>query len=44
MNIDNFIQRGILVKQVTSPKEISDLFAIVQRDIQDAKVEHVSLD
>jgi len=44
MSLDNFISRGILVKQESSEQEINDLFKIVERDILDSKASEVSYD
>lgn len=44
MSIDNFLKRGILVKQPSSKKEIKELLKIVERDINDSKASEVSYD
>ncbi len=44
MSIDNFIKKGILVKQESSKKEIEELFKIVDRDLGDSKAPGISYD
>ncbi len=44
MSIDNFLKRGILVKQASSKEEIEELLKIVERDIKDSKASEVSYD
>lgn len=44
MSIDNFLKRGILVKQVSSKEEIEELLKIVERDIKDSNASEVSYD
>jgi len=44
MSIDNFLKRGILVKQPSSKEEIEELLKIVERDINDSKASEVSYD
>lgn len=44
MSIDNFLKRGILVKQASSKEGIDELLKIVERDIKDSKASEVSYD
>lgn len=44
MILDNFLQRGVLVIQDSSPEEILELLKIVERDLLDSKVQEVSFD
>ena len=44
MSIDNFLKRGILIKQASSKEEIDDLMKIVERDMHDSKASEVSYD
>jgi hypothetical protein len=44
MNIDDFIARGILVKQDSSEEEINDLLKIVERDFNDSAQTEISYD
>ncbi|MDO9182863.1 MAG: hypothetical protein Q7U04_10670 [Bacteriovorax sp.] len=44
MSIDNFIKSGVLVKQDSSKDEITDLFKIVERDLEDSSQTEISDD
>ncbi len=44
MSIDDFLKKGVLVKQDTSKKEIEELLGIVERDLKDSANEGVSND
>ena len=44
MTIDDFLKRGVLVKQAPSKEEIDDLLKIVERDLNDSKASEVSYD
>lgn len=44
MSLKNWLANGWLVAHETSAEEIGDLLALVERDLADAAVEHVSPD
>lgn len=44
MSIDNFLERGILIRQDSSNQEIEDLLNIVERDIEDSAQTEISYD
>src|SRR3989338_2989021 len=44
MSIDNFLERGILIRQDSSNQEIVDLLNIVARDIEDSSQTEISDD
>ena len=44
MNLKDLLNQGKLRQHKTSKKEIENLIAIVNRDIEDAKVENLSAD
>jgi hypothetical protein len=44
MSLRNWLDSGWIVEHVPTPEEISDLLAVVDRDLQDAAVESLSPD
>lgn len=44
MTIDSLLDQGVIERREFSQKEISDLFNIVERDLNDSKTKDLSLD